>query len=167
MPRRFQAISGWSYIFEPQGAEVFNSMLVRGDGQIERVYCDLMTRTAEPGRGMRGVQLNTLVAFVLSVATAVEVFRSRTGTSEVPYQLEFDLIANPWKSLDTSDSGFTRDLFGFEMRRTSFPRLLLGRRETLNAVSDALQVDILNATKQHARVYYRFDTDASLRLYDR
>ena len=167
-PRQFQpALRGWSYVFEPPGAEVYNSMLVRWDGAIERVFCDMMTRTEQPGRGMRGVQFNNLFAFVLSTATSVEVFRSRTGTQEVPYELEFDLIANPERGLNTPDSEFRAESYTFEARRTIFPRFLLGHRESIKVIGDYLQADILNSANQSARRFYQFDTAASFRLHER
>ncbi|MFZ1963199.1 MAG: hypothetical protein WAU78_06995 [Roseiarcus sp.] len=167
-PRQFQpALRGWSYVFEPPRAEVYNSMLVRWDGEIERVFCDLMTRTEQPGRGMRGVQFNSLLAFVLSTATSIEVFRSRTGTQEVPYELEFDLIANPEGRLDTPDSESRAESYTFETRRTIFPRFLLGHPESIKAIGDYLQADILNAANQSTRRFYQFDTAASLRLHER
>ena len=71
-------------------------MLVRGDGLIERVFIDFSTLEPRPGGGGKiGVDFTSIVGFVLCTITAVEAFRTLTGTSEVPYELEFELITFP------------------------------------------------------------------------
>jgi hypothetical protein len=160
------ALRGWSYRFAPVNGEVFNSMLVRGDGLIERVFADLTKVAPKPGQGRYGVPFISAVAFVLSTVTSCEVFRTRTGTNEVPYELEFDLIANPDRYLMMPDSDFRGENYQLSSRRTVFPRLLLGRRESFIAISDTIQIDLLNAAARMARVYFDFDVVNSLQQHE-
>ena len=76
-----------------------------------------------------------LVAFVLSIVTSIEVFRNRTGTNEVPYELEFELIARHGQVLDSP--ALRAEGYRLTTRRTLFPRLLIGRRDTLSKIGEA------------------------------
>ena len=120
-----------------------------------------------PGGGIRGIPIVPVLVFVLTVAVAVEVFRRRTGTEEVPYELEFDFVAEPSRLLSAPDSELYGENIVLATRRTIFPRFLLGRRETLEMISEALQVDLWNAAGQDARKLFSFDAPASLAHLDR
>jgi hypothetical protein len=166
-PREFQpALRGWSHIFQSQYTPMHNSMFVRSDGLIERVFCDLTPATIRSNGRPNGVSFVSLVAFVLSVVTSIEVFRTGTGTSEVPYELEFDLIAHHAQALIAPDGHMRAESYQFKSRRTLFPRFLMGRRESLPALSDALQTDIWNSAGEMARVFYEYDVAHSIRLHE-
>jgi hypothetical protein len=98
------------------------------------------------------------------VVTSIEVFRTRTGTTEVPYELELDVVANPNKLLMLPDSDYRFENYALEARRTLFPRLLIGSRESLKAVSDTIQVDLMNAAHGPAMIYFDFQAERTLRL---
>ena len=138
------ALRGWSTSFEARGLNLSDTMSVRGDGLVERTFIDLLP--LEPRSQKFGVNFVSLVAFVLSMITSVEVFRTRAATSEVPYELEFELITYPDRFLMGSVHQYRSENYQFETRRTIFPRFLLGNRNSLKLVSDAIQTDILNAT---------------------
>jgi hypothetical protein len=97
--------------------------------------------------------------------TSVEVFRTRTATNEVPYELEFELITYPDKFLMSPTHQYRSENYEFSERTTLFPRLMLGSRDSLKLVSDAIQTDILNATGQSGMAFYDFDLQASLELH--
>jgi hypothetical protein len=50
-PEFAPALRGWSHSFQPANGEVLNSMLVGGDGLIERVFVDLKQVAQRPGGG--------------------------------------------------------------------------------------------------------------------
>jgi hypothetical protein len=160
------ALRGWSHVFQPANGEVLNSMLVRGDGLIERVFVDLAMLASKPGQGRFGVRFVDVVAFALSVVTSIEVFRTRTGTSEVPYEVELDLVANPNKLLMLPDSDYRHENYQFITGRTILPRLLIGDREGFKAVSDTIQIDLMNAAQATATVYFELLAARSLGLHD-
>ena len=119
------ALRGWSISFEARGANLSDTMSVRGDGLLERVFIDLVP--LETRGGKFGVNFTSLVAFVLSMITSVEVFRTRTATNEVPYELEFELITYPDKFLISPTHQYRSENYEFSERTTLFPRLMLGR----------------------------------------
>jgi hypothetical protein len=163
-PAEFQpALRGWSHVFLSTYRPVYNSMLVRADGLVERVYCDPSPATRVRPTGMNFIDL---VAFFLGVVTSIEVFRTRTGTNEVPYEVEFEVIANHEQVLSTPDSFLRAESYRFTSRRTLFPRFLIGHPDSFVSVGDALQTDILNAARQRARTFYEYDFAHSLRLHD-
>jgi Putative DNA-binding domain len=161
--REFQpALRGWAYRFEPPNASVRSAMLVRGDGLIERTLCDVIADQKDHSGRRFGVRFDDAIAFVLSVVTSIEVFRTRTGTSEVPYELEFELIAHPEQNLLAPEDQWRVEAHKLKTRRTLFPRTLVGRPESFENISDALQVDIWNAAGEAARILYDFDVAQSL-----
>ena len=138
-------------------------MLVRGDGIIERVFIDFSTLEPRPGAAGRiAVDFTNIVGFVLCTITTVEAFRILTGTSEVPYELEFELITYPNRLMTSPLHQYTQDKCQFSDRAVVFPRLLLGKRDSLKAVGDAIQIDISNAAGQPAMLIYEFDVQNSL-----
>jgi len=157
------ALRGWLSHFESRTGELTDTMLVRGDGLIERVFIDFSTLEPRPGGGGKiGVDFTSIVGFVLCTITAVEAFRTLTGTSEVPYELEFELITFPNRFLISPIYHYTRDKCQFSDRNVVFPRLLLGTRDSLKAVGDAIQIDISNAAGQPAMLIYEFDVEGAL-----
>ncbi len=163
-PREFKpALRGWSREFTSRYNSLRDSMLVRGDGLIERVFIDLEP-VSPPGR--YGVPFVRIAGFVLSTLISLEVFRNRSATNEVPYELEFDLIAFPERFLMTPFSEIRAENCVLESRRTIFPRLLIGHRSTLKAASDAIQIDILNAANQPAYIFYDLEVESSLNLHE-
>jgi hypothetical protein len=157
------ALRGWSMSFEARFLNLRDMMTVGGDGLLERVFIDLARLESRGGKF--GVNFTNLVAFVLSMITSVEVFRTRTATNEVPYELEFELIAYPDRLLMSPTHQYRPENYEFSERTTLFPRLLLGNRNSLNLVSEAIQTDISNATGQSGMVTYDFDLQASLELH--
>ena len=157
------ALRGWSMSFEARSQNLRDMMTVRGDGLLERTFIDLVPLEARSAK--IGVNFVSIVAFVLSMITSVEVFRTRTATNEVPYELELELITYPDRFLMSPTHQYRSENYEFVERRILFPRLLLGNRGSLRLVSDAVQTDISNATGQTGMVMYDFDLQASLELH--
>ena len=165
-PVEFQpALRGWSYVFQSPHYPLLHAMRVRSDGLVERVSCDLRPATVYPDGRPHGLHFDQLLAFVLTVVTSIEVFRTRTGTNEVPYELEFELIAKHGQALESQDGAMRGEIDTFMTRRVLFPRLLIGRRESLAKVGEAVQTDIWNAASQRARIRYDFDVERSVSLH--
>ena len=64
-----------------------------------------------------GVNFVSIVAFVLSMITSVEVFRTRTATNEVPYELELELITYPDRFLISPTHQYRSENYEFVERR--------------------------------------------------
>ena len=87
------ALRGWSMSFEARSQNLRDMMTVYGDGLLERTFIDLVPLEARSAK--IGVNFVSIVAFVLSMITSVEVFRTITVTNEVPYELELELNKLP------------------------------------------------------------------------
>jgi hypothetical protein len=165
-PLEFQpALRGWSHILQLSQGPSYSAVSIGSDGLIERLFCDLRPATIHPDGTPRGLDFLELVAFFLGVVTSIEVFRNRTSTNEVPYELEFELIARHGHGLDSPDGQLRAESYRLSTRRTLFPRLLIGRRDTLSKIGDAIQIDIWNAAGQAARVFFEYDVSQSVNYH--
>jgi hypothetical protein len=131
-------LRAWHYDHAVYAGHQFQQ-LVRGDGVLESVY--MCIEEIKEAR----LPVEYLLTLAFGMIFTVEVFRARTGTMAVPYELELEVRTRGDVDVlyyfHEAQPGALRLLES----RTLFPRYLLEGRAHVEAVVKAVQHDLWNA----------------------
>jgi len=135
------ALRAWRYHrHEPARDGYLHQQLVRGDGVVETAFMQA-TGVKEPA----SLPIEYILTQAFGLLFALETFRVRTGMTNIPYEIELEIVTHGKVDVQYFVGEDQPGLLRFQQARTLFPRYLFEGRSRAAMLVDAIQNDLWNA----------------------